>query len=189
MRPGTVIPLGPDNARVTFLVRWFGLLRVDGWFSSLEGRLHVADGVNGIEVTADVSARSVQTGIGLRDRHLRGPRFLHADRNPRILFRGTGTWRDGLTPVLAGHLTLRGSDRWIEARCVVVPETRAEKPGTEVVIADFTIPRRDHGIAVATGLSRFNPLLWAIGESVGVRVEVHVPVAVLRPEPALARGR
>jgi polyisoprenoid-binding protein YceI len=189
MRPGAGIPLGPESVRVTFAVRWFGLVTVRGRFGRVGGSLRAVDPVGGIEIVLDAASDSIQTGIALRDRHLRGARFLDAERHPAIAFRGTGTWQGGELTV-SGTLCLRGA-----TRSIVVPCVHRSRPGAggDVPVdsfeAEFAIARHDHGIGAATGLSRLNPLLWAISPTVQIRVKVFVPVALVRAEPILARVR
>ena len=68
--------LGVSNASVSFRVRWFGVVTVSGRFDAITGTLLVGNDEDDLAVTVDVSSASVKTGIALRDRHLRGRRFL-----------------------------------------------------------------------------------------------------------------
>jgi polyisoprenoid-binding protein YceI len=186
MPAATVLPLGSANAQVTFAVRWFGVLTVRGWFTDITGSLRA----NGTEVDVDleVAAASARTGIALRDRHLRGPRFLDAARFPAISFRGTGAWWDQARSVATGTITLRGISRPLVVSCAAAPHSSEATPDATLA-GDFTVSRHDHGVGVAGGLARFNPLLRAIGARVSIRVVLVVPLSLLRPAPVLARGR
>ncbi|NUQ12868.1 MAG: YceI family protein, partial [Gemmatimonadaceae bacterium] len=104
--------LDRSNTRVTFRVRWFGVLRVSGWFRDIEGDLTLPDANGGaVMVDVRVAGGSVRTGIGLRDRHLRGPRFLDAASHPVIRFSSARANRDNGRWQVAGTLQLRGKAR------------------------------------------------------------------------------
>lgn len=185
-----VIRLTAANTTVTFEVRWLGMLHVRGRFREMEGMLRVPDGcIDGAEVTLDVAAASLRTGIDLRDRHLRGHRFLDADRHPLITFRSTHVSRPNDTVMVTGILTLRGVAREMSVRC---PLRYADGQGLQSMVelsASFMVPRLSYGVGVARGLRRLNPLLRAIGDRVSVRAEVVVPATQLLPALLPALGQ
>ena len=178
------LALDAGNTRVEFSVRWFGVITVRGSFSTIAGTLEVP-GTDHQEasVSGEVESFSVQTGIALRDRHLRGLRFLDSARSPVIRFvsqrvsRHNGVWD------VKGRLSLRGLDRDV---ALSVREERASKTHKKLT-AEFPVPRHPHAIGTAAGLRRLNPLLWAIGGEVTVSVEVLVPATMLAAEHVPAR--
>jgi polyisoprenoid-binding protein YceI len=182
------IVLSADNTRVTFAVRWLGVLTVRGLFTDIEGILRIPDGcVEESELLVNVSAASVRTGIPLRDRHLRGPRFLDASRHPRITLQSLRIERPNGVLIMTARVLVRGGEREVQ---VMVPLAYADGSGMQSMVrmhAELTVPRVPHGIGVASGLHRFNPLLRLIGRQVRVRAEVLVPAAQLLPAllPAL----
>lgn len=175
--------LDSGNTRVTFDVRWFGVLRVSGWFPEVEGELVIGDEGGLASLVVRLRAGSVNTGIGLRDRHLRGPRFLDGGAHPVIEFRSSSVSRLGATWRVEGVLTLRG-----QARNLVLTVPDETGPEARRFSATFTVPRREHGIGAAHGLRRLNPLLWAIAADVAIRAEVVVPATLLQRKPASARA-
>jgi polyisoprenoid-binding protein YceI len=184
------IRLSPANTRVTFAVRWLGVLTVRGRFTEVEGTLSIPDGcVESAEIAIDVLAGSLRTGIALRDRHLRGSRFLDAARFPRIAFRSIRVERPNGILVVTGRLTLRGLERTVYA---TVPLDYADGAGMQSLVRMCThihVPRIPHRIGIATGLRRLSPLLLAIGPTVDVRAEVLVPATQLLPALLPALGR
>ncbi len=178
--------LNPSNARVRFSVRWFGVLRVHGWFADISGWIARPEHAGTIpSLSVQVEGASVRTGIGLRDRHLRGFRFLDSERNPAIRFDAQAVARhDGVWDV-SGSLLLRGSTRPVR---VTIPDDH-RRIGDRRLVAEFTVPRRAHGIGVARGIRRLNPLLWAIADDVVIRVEVTVPATLLQPAAASVPSR
>lgn len=185
MPPHVALVLGPESVHVSFVVRWFGLIRVRGAFTGISGTIGPGDVPGELDVSIEVAASSVRTGIGLRDRHLRGSRFLDAGRHPVISFSGTGVPAGDGHARVSGRLRLLGRERDVAASSPV-----AAAPGASrvPVAVEFSVPRLEHGIGAASGVARANPLLWAIGAMVSVRVVILVPAVLLRTEPALAPG-
>lgn len=182
------IRLTTANTRISFAVRWLGVLTVRGRFPGVEGLLRIPDGcVEAAAITLDVETASLRTGVALRDRHLRGPRFLDAERHPRISFRSTRIERPNGVLVVTGCLALHGRERELSAIC---PLDYARGAGMESVVrigADFRVLRSLYDIGVARGVRALNPLLRAIGDEVSIRAEVLVPATQLLPAllPAL----
>lgn len=178
--PRATFPLNATNAHVSFHVRWFGVVRVRGSFGVVGGMIEGLG--DDARITVFVDSQSVLTGIGLRDRHLRGMRFLDSGKHPRIEFvserasRHNGVWD------VQGTLSLRGLDRTIALSVLDEPAFSTDRRLT----AQFSVPRQPHAIGTAGGIRRLNPLLWAIGSDVQVRVEILVPATMLAPEPARA---
>jgi polyisoprenoid-binding protein YceI len=178
------ISLDRESLRVTFVVHWFGILSVRGTFDDVRGHVDLSNERATAEVS--ITASSVRTGIGLRDRHLARPRFLDAPSHPVITFRGAARLRGEGAPDVSGVVTLRGRD--VRLGGVPIRILGREEPRARWSV-DFEVPRRAHGIGVASGLARFNPLLWAIGAMVRVRVVALLPATALRtPAAALAPG-
>jgi polyisoprenoid-binding protein YceI len=193
-RPPSVsdIRLDAESTAVTFAVRWLGALTVRGRFTELEGTLRIPDGcVEAAEVAIDVAAASVRTGIGLRDRHLRGPQFLDAARYPRITFRSTRVEHPNGILIVSGLISLRGRDHGVSAPSTVeYVDGAGEGPSSLVRLrTGIIVPRRLHGIGVARGVQRLNPLLYAIGTTVAVRIDVRVLATRLLPALLPALGR
>jgi len=182
-RPAT-LTLDAGNTRVAFHVRWFGVITVSGSFSTISGTLE-APGPDhqDASVSAEVESLSVHTGIGLRDRHLRGLRFLDSGRHPVIRFTSTRISRHNGVWDVKGRLTLRGLDRDVS---LSVREERASKTHRKLM-AEFSVPPDPHAIGTAFGIRRLNPLLWAIGGDVNVSLEVLVPATMLAEEHVPAR--
>lgn len=186
METPAILNLGADNIRVTFSVRWFGVVHVRGSFAAVAGTV-TTPGSDGQEasISVTVDSTSVRTGISLRDRHLRGLRFLDSGRHPVIRFESehvtphNGVWD------LRGRLWLRGLERTISLSVADEPASARDRR----LAAAFSVPRRPHAIGTARGIRRLNPLLWAIGDEVNVRVEVLVPATMLNPAAAHAPAR
>jgi polyisoprenoid-binding protein YceI len=177
--------LDAGNAHVSFSVRWFGIVFVRGSFDVVSGTVAVpGSGAQEASISIQVESHSVRTGISLRDRHLRGLRFLDSARHPVIRFESEQvTHHNGVWDV-RGRLSLRGQERSVSAS---VADELAGK--NRRLTAEFTVPRHPHAIGTARGIRRLNPLLWAIGDEVTLRVELTVPATLLQPAREHARAR
>lgn len=177
--------LDASNTRVGFRVQWFGIVRVSGSFTGVHGDLVLpGDDHPDAFVELTVDSVSLHTGIPLRDRHLRGPRFLDGAGHPEIRFTGRAR-RMATGWTIHGRLAMRGRDRNLT---LTVPDEKS-RDGRQRLAAAFRIPRRDFGVGAATGIRRLNPLLWAIAGDVTVEVVLTVPAMLLQPTVAPARAR
>jgi len=185
METPATFKLGAGNARVSFSVRWFGVIQVRGSFDDVSGTLVIPGAGEDASVSMQVSSQSVRTGISLRDHHLAGLRFLDSERYPVIRFvsdevsRQNGVWH------VRGKLTLRGQERPVSTSAPDEPDGA----GRHRLRAEFTVPRRPHAIGTAHGIRRLNPLLWAIGDDVTLHVELLVPATLFQPAAAHVPGR
>jgi polyisoprenoid-binding protein YceI len=99
--------LDPTTADLRFHARGlWGAVPVTGTFGRASGHLTWHAGATG-SVDIRVDADSIDTGIALRDRHLRGTEFLDTDRHPSITYRGDVSVAPGGLR-LDGSLTVRG---------------------------------------------------------------------------------
>lgn len=107
---------------------------------------------------------TIDTGIPLRNEHLKSERWLHAGEYPEIAFEVTGaegvslakedSWFKTYDATLVGTMTVRGTTRdvRIPARLTFMPEsdrTRARARGDLLAIrAQYPITLSDYGVAV-----------------------------------------
>ncbi|MFD7439775.1 YceI family protein [Streptomyces sp. NPDC059909] len=97
--PPGVWSLDPAHSSVGAVARHLGISSVHGRFTDFAGRIEIAEDVSRSRVEAVIDAGSIDTGNGLRDKHLTSPDFLDAERFPRITYRSHA-------------LTAAGPDRW-----------------------------------------------------------------------------
>lgn len=172
--------LDATNTAISFEVRWFGVFPIRGRFTRVHGALALDDeGITHANVRLDVEAASLSTGIALRDRHLRGPRFLFADLHPFISFRSTAVQRENGSVLVDGTLSLRGSEASIRSAW---PVDGAAGAASSIDIAGaFSLSRRQFSVGVPRGIAGLNPLLLAIADQVRIDVRLRVPAARLVP--------
>lgn len=109
----------PANTSIRFRVRNLGMWRVEGAFKEFHGtaRVDLEDPTHA-EIDVSIAADSIETGIGLRDQHLRSRQFLYADRYPSIQFHSARSVPENVPGryVIPGELTIRGQTRPAELR-------------------------------------------------------------------------
>ena len=123
----------------------------DGTFHRLAAEIRLDDGrpeTAAGEVSVEVA--SIDTGIGMRDNHLRSADFFDVERHPRATFVLGAARREGERVVVSGTLTIRGV-----TRPVTVPVAVAVADRTIRVTGELTLNRVDFGIAYQ---SRLNPI-------------------------------
>ncbi len=107
-----------------------------------------------------VEVASIDTGISLRDNHLRSDDFFDTERHPRAAFVATGVRPEGSGFVVSGELTIRGLTRPLS-----VPVTVAVSPAAIRITGALTVNRREFGVAYQ---SRLNP----VGDEVQVSFDL-----------------
>lgn len=179
----TPVALDAGTLAVVFTAT-LGPLRVTGRFRSLAGELLLPHaGLAAASLSVAVDAASIDTGLAMRDRHLRGRSFLDVERHPTIAFRSTKVAQDNGDLVVAGSLLLRGVAREIVTRCPIAPVGGASGEQLVSLCGPLDIPIRAHAIGVPRGIDVLNPIFLLVGAR--VRVEVRLALAVRRVPPAL----
>lgn len=190
MSGACAVTLNAQNTTVAFSVPWWAFITVRGTFDRVAGELIIPNGdLSSASLRLEVESGSMDTGIRLRDRHLRGPQFLDAAHFPVITFSSSRVERVNGAMQVSGRLSLRGVEREIVAR---VPLGYAQGEGIESTLAmetEVLLPRRPHGVGMARGIHNLNPLLHAIGGDVTVSIRLLVPAARLLPALLPALGR
>ncbi|TVT61765.1 hypothetical protein FNH05_02350 [Amycolatopsis rhizosphaerae] len=107
--------IDPVHSSVVATARHLGIASVRARFSDVGGRIVVGRPVERSTVHAEIKAASIDTGIRMRDDHLRSSDFLDVEAYPTIGFESTALRQRGVdTWTLAGELTLHGERRAIE---------------------------------------------------------------------------
>jgi polyisoprenoid-binding protein YceI len=127
------------------------LMNADGHFGRFAGevtlepsRVETATG----RVAVDVA--SIDTGITRRDNHLRSDDFFAAARHPEATLVIERVVPEGNRWLVSGPLTIRGV-----TRALAVPVSVTVGPDTVRIVGQFTLRRREFGIAYE---SVFNPI-------------------------------
>jgi polyisoprenoid-binding protein YceI len=151
--------------------------RVDG-FVYLDGEgLQGDTDLDASRFHFEVDLASLDTGIGLRNRHMRD-RFLETDRFPFATFTGRVLSLEslaggGFRATAAGDLSIHGVTRRREIECGVNQEGGSPaRPARDLrVRCSFTVPLGDHDIP----MSRL--LCMRISEDVELELDFHLTLA------------
>ena len=107
-------------------------------------------------IVVEVPVMNLETGIDMRDEHLRSPMWLDAEKYPKITFTSTSARRlRGNTWEVRGIFTLHGVSREVTVKGEVrlVPASTAKAAGLEDgdwvrLSAPFTIKLSDFGVMI-----------------------------------------
>jgi len=147
------------NAKVLFSVKGpFGT--VNGSFTGLEASIHFdPNDLAGSMIQASIDAKTVSSGVGMRNRHLRSEeQYLNADKFPRITFKSRKIEKSASGYKAIGDLTLKGISRPVEIAFAFTPNGN-----TGVFKGEFSIKRQDFNLGKPGG---------SIGEIVTLHLEV-----------------
>ena len=98
----------PGHAEVAFIGRHFGLTRVRGRFTGIDGAVTIADLIANSTVEVSIDMASVNSGDEARDDHLRSADFFDVEHHPSATFRSTEVEVSGTAADLTGDLTIKG---------------------------------------------------------------------------------
>ena len=145
--------IDPRTSTITFKSRHlFGLAPVHGTMAIRDGLVDITDPVTGSSVQAEIDTTSFDTGSRQRDRDVRSPRFLDAERHPSMTFASRSLDRSNGRWTLTGTLTVCGVARPVSLtieRSTVTPGRSA----SFVVDATGRIDRTEFGLTAAKGLA------------------------------------
>jgi polyisoprenoid-binding protein YceI len=132
--------LKPVDAQSTvkFSIKNFGI-NTGGRFTGLKGTIHY-DPAKPLESGFDVSvdARTIDTDLSARDKHLRKEEYFDVDKFPEIHFVSTAIKQTSAGWIVSGKLSIKGITKEIS-----FPFTTAVKNGAYLFTGEFKINRRD----------------------------------------------
>jgi polyisoprenoid-binding protein YceI len=103
--------IDPGHAEIGFVGRHFGLTKIRGRFTAVEGTVQVAGEPTDSTVEVAIDMASVESGSTDRDNHLRSSDFFDVDNYPTAHFRSTAVTVEGTRGTVAGELTIKGVKR------------------------------------------------------------------------------
>ena len=173
LAPG-VWKIDPGHAEVGFVGRHFGLTKVRGRFTGIDGTIVVAGDItqSTIDVTIDMS--TVDSGDSTRDDHLRSGDFFDIANHGSGRFRSTRITLEGGHGTIDGDLTLKGITRAVSLNTeflgAILDPWGAERA---IFSANTTIDREDWGLT-------WNMILEAGGLLVSKNIQLEIEVELVR---------
>ena len=135
------------NAKVNFSLHGpFGT--VHGSFTGLEATINFNEkSLSGSSITASIDAKTVKTGVSLRNSDLRNKEeWLNTDKYPRITFKSKKIEKTDKGYQASGDMTIKGV-----TKPVLITFTFTNKDGAGVFNGQFTIKREDYNIGKPGG--------------------------------------
>ncbi len=124
----------PEASEITFRAT-SRLMNADGHFARLSGDVVVDPAViTGARITLTIDAASLDTGIEMRDRHLRSADFFEVERFPTIVFQSVRVESAGRRATVVGRLTLHGVTREIAVPVDVQATNTALVASGEIIV-------------------------------------------------------
>jgi polyisoprenoid-binding protein YceI len=166
--------IDPGHAEVGFIGRHFGLTKVRGRFTGVDGTVVVADDPAASSVAVTIDMRSVSSGDQSRDDHLRSADFFDVEHHPTATYRSTAVHIEGSHGSVDGALTIKGITRPV--RLTLEYLGHASDPwGNERAVFSATskINREDWGLT-------WNMLLEAGGLLVSKEITLEIEVELIR---------
>ncbi|MFE5738533.1 YceI family protein [Streptomyces celluloflavus] len=107
--------LDPDHSSIRFTARHIGLAEIHGRFNRFEGGLWIGEQMSDSQVEVTIDAASIDSGVRLRDDHLRSAEFLDVARFPTLQFTGERfVHKGGSRWTVPGVLHLHGVSRNVQ---------------------------------------------------------------------------
>jgi polyisoprenoid-binding protein YceI len=150
--------IDPTASEISFTVGNMGGT-VEGSIGGLDGAVRF-DPQQPQQATFDVSvaATSLETGIGMRDRHLQGKDFFETKSYPRITFQGQATRKTSEGFETEGLLTINGIPK-----VVIIPFRVSEEADRQVLTGSCQLDREE--FSLGKGYANF-----IIGQEVSVQI-------------------
>lgn len=145
-----VYAIDPAHTEVGFVARHLIGTKVRGRFTRFDGTITIGETPEESHVEAEAEAASIETGVSMRDDHLRTNDFLDAPNHPKVVLKSTGVTRVTDTEwKLATDLTIRGVTKPVTFDLEFHGTGPGMQPGSAVAAFSATaeIDRRDFGVS------------------------------------------
>lgn len=174
-KPGSYV-IDTSHTHVGFAVKHFGLSKVKGEFTDLEGAIVIDGEPTASTVNVTIQTASFNSRDEGRDAHVKSPDFLDAEQFPTITFVSTSVQEDGANWIVNGDLTIKGVTKSVQL------ETEFEGGLTDpygferiAFSAETELDRTDFGLD-------FNAALETGGLIVGKNVKITLEIEAIIPQ-------
>lgn len=130
-----------NTSKITFKIKNAGL-NVNGSFSGLTGTVQFSpDALPSSKITTSIEARTVDTGLGLRDGHLRRDDYFGVEKYPKIKMVSEKFEKNGANFIGYFKLTIRNV-----TKAVKIPFSFTQNGEEATFKGNFEINRRDYNV-------------------------------------------
>jgi polyisoprenoid-binding protein YceI len=155
-RTQELIPVD-DESSITFSIKNFGL-SVEGTFRGLKGKIRFdPEHADECSFAVSIDAATIDTGIDLRNKHLKKEEYLHVSLYPLIQFESTAITKKNTGWIVRGNLTIKNKTMQIE-----FPFAAKEKDSW-LFSGQFKINRKDFDVGGRN---------WSMSDSLTVNLKV-----------------
>jgi polyisoprenoid-binding protein YceI len=130
-----------SKSEFKFTVKNFGL-NTPGTFKGLKGSIQFnPSNISSASFNVSIDANTVNTGIDMRDNHLKSEDYFDAEKYPTINFVSTGVKADNNGYIISGDLTIKGITKNIS-----FPFTAVQQNDGMLFTGNFSINRKDFDV-------------------------------------------
>lgn len=169
--------IDPVHSTVIATTRHLGIASIKARFAEVSGRLDIAEPFERSSGHAEIKAASIDTGIAMRDNHLRSADFLDVENYPLISFISDALRRTGGdTWTMPGELDLHGHRRPVDLEVTYGGFGPDPWGGVRAAFhAETTLHRNDFAID-------YNAVVRAGVAAVGTTVKLELDIEVVQGE-------
>lgn len=165
--------IDPGHAEIGFIGRHFGLTKIRGRFTGVDGSVEIAHELSHSSIDVTIDMASVNSGDASRDDHLRSTDFFDVANFPVGRFVSTSISVDGAAGVIEGELTIKGVQRPIELDVQLLGTVVDPWGGRRAILrAAGSINREDWGLT-------WNMILDTGGLLVSKKIQLEIEVELL----------
>ncbi|RRO13021.1 hypothetical protein EIL87_25535 [Saccharopolyspora rhizosphaerae] len=159
----------PYHTEIRFVAQHIGMSKIHGEFKEFDGVIEVAPRFEDSRIEVVMEAASIDTGVQMRDDHLRSADFLDVESHPKLYFRSnrlthlrSDRWN------VSGQLTLRGTTSPVDLQTVYLGQRKFQGPGFDNDLrvaceASATLRREDYSVnwqaTLAKGIAVVGPTI------------------------------
>jgi polyisoprenoid-binding protein YceI len=153
----TLMPVDAAS-RIEFTIKNFGI-NTSGTFMGLQGNIKFDSSNLPLSFfNVSVDAKTVNTDVEARDKHLKKEDYFNVDKFPRINFTSTRIAKSASSYTITGNLSIKGISKEISFPFTVMPTQNGQEfKGT------FTINRRDFKVGGSS---------WVLSDNVALSLKV-----------------
>jgi polyisoprenoid-binding protein YceI len=169
--PAGIWDIDQAHSSITAVAKHMMVAKTRGNFGSFKGTIHVGDTPQESWVDVAIDAATIDTGVEMRDNHLRSPDFLDVERFPTLTFTSTKVRHTGGNGLeIVGDLTIKDVTREVALKGEFLGWGPGPQGGTVMSFSAKTdINREDWdmtwNMAVETGG-------FLVSKKVGIEIEV-----------------